>query len=303
MNPSNPVVSVNHLTCRFGKKVALDDVSIEVKRGRVFGLMGENGAGKTTLMKHILGAMTPKQGDVRVFGIDPTRNPPAVLAEIGYLSEDRALPLWMRVTEALRYTQAFYPKWDEAYAERLRNQFRLAPDTRIRHMSRGEKAKMGLLLALAHRPDLLLLDEPSSGLDAVARREILAVVVRSVAEEGRTVIFSSHLLDEVERIVDDVAMIHQGKLVLHASMDDVKATHHRRIVEFAEPRSTLPDIEGVLHAEGEGREWSIISEGDAETTKSALKAAGATIIDESTPSLDSIFVARVVGSRDPVAVA
>lgn len=300
---SESLVTVRNLSCRFGKKLALDNVSLDITKGRVFGLMGENGAGKTTLMKHILGALTPKQGEVRVFGVDPTRNPPMVLSQIGYLSEDRDLPKWMRVKEALRYTQAFYPDWDEGYAERLREQFRLPADARIRNLSRGEKAKAGLLLALAHRPPLLLLDEPSSGLDAVARRDILAVVVRSVAEEGRTVIFSSHLLDEVERVVDDVAMIHHGKVALHMPMDELKATHHRRVVAFDTPVATFPQLPCVLHVEGEGREWAVITHGDADATRAALERAGARVLDETTPSLDSIFVARVLGSQTMQAVA
>ncbi len=300
---SESLVTVRNLSCRFGRKVALDGVSLDITKGRVFGLMGENGAGKTTLIKHILGALTPKQGEVRVFGVDPTRNPPAVLSQIGYLSEDRDLPKWMRVKEALRYTQAFYPDWDESYAERLREQFRLPANARIRNLSRGEKAKAGLLLALAHRPQLLLLDEPSSGLDAVARRDILGVVVRSVAEEGRTVVFSSHLLDEVERVVDNVAMIHHGKLALHMPMDELKATHQRRVVAFAEPVATFPALDCVLHVEGEGREWAVITHGEADVTRSTLEQAGARILDESTPSLDSVFVARVVGSQTMQAVA
>ena len=300
---TDAVITVKNLTCRFGKKTALDDVSLEVTRGRVFGLMGENGAGKTTLIKHLLGALTPTAGDVQVFGMDPTRNPPAVLSQIGYLSEDRDLPRWMRVKEAMRYTQAFFPDWDEGYAERLREQFRLPHDARIRNLSRGEKAKAGLLLALAHRPPLLLLDEPSSGLDAVARREILAVVVRSVAEEGRTVVFSSHLLDEVERVVDDVAMIHEGKVALSMSMDELKATHQRRVVAFAEPVANFPELAGVLLAEGEGREWAVICHGEAAATRKAIEDTGARIIEETTPSLDTVFVARVTGGRHAGAAA
>lgn len=290
-----PLVTVRNLSCRFGRKLALDGVSLDIEEGRVLGLMGENGAGKTTLIKHLLGALTPKQGEVRVFGVDPTRNPPFVLSRMGYLSEDRDLPKWMRVGEALRYTRAFYPDWDESYAEQLRERFQLPADARIRNLSRGEKAKAGLLLALAHRPPLLLLDEPSSGLDAVARRDILGTVVRSVAEEGRTVVFSSHLLDEVERVVDDVAMIHQGKLALRMPMDELKATHHRRVVAFDEAVTDFPDLPCVLHAEGEGNEWAVTSHGEIAATRAALEQAGARIIDESIPTLDAIFVARVVG--------
>ncbi|MFA6240782.1 MAG: ABC transporter ATP-binding protein [Candidatus Hydrogenedentales bacterium] len=300
---TEPIITIENLTCRYGKKVALDRVSFDVTPGRVFGLVGENGAGKTTLMKHLLGALTPQDGAVRVFGADPTRNPTAVLSQIGYLSEDRDLPRWMRVKELMRYTQAFFPDWDESYAEQLRQQFRLDAGTKIRSLSRGEKAKAGLLAALAHRPKLLLLDEPSSGLDAVARKEILAVVMRAVAEEGRTVVFSSHLLDEVERVVDDVAMIHEGRLALLMSMDELKATHQRRVIEFTSDMKTFPKVEGVLHVEGEGREWAVVTHGDADITRKALERAGARILEESVPTLDAIFVARVTGDRSLQAVA
>ncbi|MBX7257999.1 MAG: ABC transporter ATP-binding protein [Candidatus Hydrogenedentes bacterium] len=294
---AEPIITIKNLTCRFGKKVALDRVNFEVIPGRVFGLVGENGAGKTTLMKHLLGALTPQDGQVRVFGADPTRDPTAVLSQIGYLSEDRDLPRWMRVKELMRYTQAFFPDWDQGYAEQLRQQFRLDANTRIRSLSRGEKAKAGLLAALAHRPKLLLLDEPSSGLDAVARKEILAVVMRTVAEEGRTVVFSSHLLDEVERVVDEVAMIHEGRVSLIMPMDDLKATHQRRVVAFETEVKVFPKVAGVLSAEGEGREWAVVTHGDADITRAALTRAGASILEESVPTLDAIFVARVAGDR------
>ncbi len=297
------VISVTHLTHRFGRKVALNDVTLHAKRGRVFGLVGENGAGKTTLMKHLLGSLTPDSGEVRVLGFDPTRNPPAVLSRLGYLSEDRDLPRWMRIKELMRYTAAFYPDWDAAYAERLREQFHLAADAKVRHLSRGEQARAGLLVALAHKPELLLLDGPSSGLDAVARRDILAVVVRSVAEEGRTVVFSSHLLDEVERVADDVAMIHEGKVALFTSMDELKATHQRMVVEFAEKKSEFPAVSGVLEVQGEGREWAVICHGESVATRAALERVGARVLEETVPTLDAIFIARVTGHRSKELVA
>ncbi len=294
---TDAVIEVRNVSHRFGKKAALDGVSLEAKRGRVFGLVGENGAGKTTLMKHLLGSLTPDSGEVRVLGHDPTRNPTAVLARIGYLSEDRDLPRWMRVGELIRYTQAFYPDWDPAYAERLRNQFQLAPDAKIRSLSRGELARAGMLVALAHRPELLLLDEPSSGLDAAARRDILAVIIRSVAEEGRTVVFSSHLLDEVERVSDDVAMIHAGRVAFHGSLDELKATHQRVVVAFDQKLAAFPRLSCVLDVEGEGRDWAVICHGAPASTRAELQGAGARIVEESTPPLDTIFLARVTGGR------
>lgn len=291
------VIEVDHVSHWYGRKPALDNVSFEVHRGRVFGLVGENGAGKTTLIKHLLGSLSPDGGCVRVFGIEPKRNPPAVLARVGYLSEDRDLPLWMRVRELMHYTRSFYPSWDATYAEELREQFRLDPNTRIKNLSRGEKARAGLLVALAHRPELLLLDEPSSGLDAVSRHDILGAIVRSVAEEGRTVVFSSHLLDEVERVADDVAMFHRGHLELLTSMDELRAMHQHLVVEFAEEVHSFPSVPGVIQVRGEGREWSVICHGDSERVRGAISEAGARILAENVPSLDTIFIARVSGGE------
>ena len=140
-------------------------MSVFVSRGSVLGLVGENGAGKTTLIKHLLGSFKAQTGSVRVFDLDPVLDPVGVLGRVGYLSERRDLPGWMRVGEFMRYTQAFYPGWDEQYAGQLLEQFQLNPAQKIKTLSKGEQAKIGLLTALAYRPDLLILDEPSSGLD------------------------------------------------------------------------------------------------------------------------------------------
>src|SRR5262245_4321828 len=229
-----PIVEIRRVTRRFGSKTALDDVSLTVPRGGVFGLIGGHGAGTTTLIKHILGMLKAQTGSVSVFGLDPVQNPVGTLGRIGYLSEDRDLPNWMRVGELMRYTQAFFPTWDEKFAEELREAFDLDRLARVKTLSRGQRARAGLLVALAHRPELLVLDEPSSGLDPVVRRDILGAIIRTIADEGRTVLFSSHLLDEVERVADRVAIIHQGRVLLTAAMDEVKDTHRRVTLRFGQ---------------------------------------------------------------------
>jgi len=291
-----PVI-VRGLTRRFGRKTALDNVDLTVPRGKVFGLVGENGAGKTTLIKHLLGLLKAQTGTVRVFGIDPTKAPEKVLARIGYLSENRDLPNWMRVRELMFYTQAFYPKWDEAYAEELLKTFGLDPTARIKTLSRGQRAQAGLLAALAHRPDLLLLDEPSSGLDPVVRRDILTAIIRTVAEEGRTILFSSHLLDEVERVADNVAMIHNGRIVMSAPLDEIKAQHHRVTLRFTEARTAPPDLPGALLWEGAGQEWTAVCDGQLDELTQHATAIDATIVEQSVPSLEEMFVARVKATR------
>lgn len=222
---SEPVIVVSELTRRFGATTALASVSLSLPRGAVYGLVGANGAGKTTLIKHILGLLRAESGTVRVFGLDPVDDPVGLLSRIGYLSEENDLPGWMRVDELIRYSRAFYPKWDDAYAEELRQKFGLDSTAMVKTLSKGQKARLGLLVALAYRPELLVLDEPSSGLDPIVRRDILGAVIRTIADEGRTVLFSSHLLDEVEEVADHVTMIGSGKIVLSAPLDDIKKTH------------------------------------------------------------------------------
>src|SRR3954452_10002090 len=273
------VVAITNLSRHFGSKTALNDVSMYVPRGKVFGLVGENGAGKTTLIKHVLGLLKAETGSVRVFGLDPVQNPPAVLSRIGYLSENRDLSAWMRVDELLHYTAAFYPKWDPAYAEELRHQFGLDPSARIKNLSRGETAKAGLLVALAYRPELLLLDEPSSGLDPVVRRDILEAIIRTVADEGRTVFFSSHLLDEIERVSDDVAMLHEGKLLWCGPLDEIKAGHHRLTLRFEAVPVAVPRIDGALSVTGSGLEWTVLCNGARNQIFEEAKRLGARIVD------------------------
>jgi ABC-2 type transport system ATP-binding protein len=222
---SDPVIEITNLTRRFGARTALDGVSLSFARGGVYGLVGANGAGKTTLIKHILGLLRAEGGQVRVFGLDPVADPVGVLSRAGYLSEEPDLPGWMRIDELLNYSRAFYPAWDDRYAEELRAKFALEPGAKLKTLSKGQKARAGLLIALAFRPELLVLDEPSSGLDPIVRRDILGAVLRTIADEGRTVLFSSHLLDEVEQVADHVTMIKDGRILESAPLPELKRAH------------------------------------------------------------------------------
>jgi ABC-2 type transport system ATP-binding protein len=287
------IIEAAGLTRRFGAKAALDNVRLTVPRGAVFGLVGVNGAGKTTFIKHVLGLLRAKEGTIRVFGRDPAADPAGVLSRIGYVSEDPDLPGWMRVGELIRYTSAFYPSWDRAFAEELRSSFALDLNAKVKHLSKGQRARTNLVLALAHRPELLVLDEPSSGLDPIVRRDILEAIIRTIAEEGRTVLFSSHLLHEVERVADRVALIDSGRVVFSGALDRIKDTHHRLTLRFPDPRPQPPALVGALTWEGAGAEWIAVCNGELDALRVAATACGAQVVNQRVPSLDEIFVARV----------
>jgi ABC-2 type transport system ATP-binding protein len=286
------VVEIKDVSRQYGAKLALDNVSLSVPAGTVMGLVGENGAGKTTLIKHVLGLLKAQTGSVRVFGKDPVADPVGVLSQIGYVSEEGDLPVWMRVHELLRYAEAFYPTWDAAYAEELRLEFALDLNARLKTLSKGQRARASLMIALAYRPSLLLLDEPSSGLDPIVRRDILGAIIRTIAQEGRTVLFSSHLLGEVERVSDQVAMIRNGRIVFCDTLDGIKENHMRMTLRFDSPRSSPPVLDGVLAWDGSGREWSGVFCGAGPQLEASAALAGAKVVDRTAPSLDEIFVAR-----------
>src|SRR5262245_11056288 len=294
---SDNVIAIRGVTRTFGAKRALDNVDLVVPRGVVFGLVGANGAGKTTLIRHVLGLLKAQTGSVRVLGLDPVQEPVNVLSRIGYLSEEGDLPGWMRVDELMRYMRAFYPTWDEAYAQDLRKQFALDPAAKVKTLSKGQKARAGLLVALAYRPELLLLDEPSSGLDPIVRRDILGSIVRTIADECRTVLFSSHLLDEVERISDRVAMLKGGRILFTGELDDIKQTHHRLTLRFMDERRHPPVLGGFLSWEGRGCVWTAVAHGRLDELTLAASAVGAEVLEERALSLDEIFLAQVGDPR------
>ena len=288
---SEAVIQLNEVTRRFGAKMALDNITLSIERGSVFGLVGENGAGKTTLIRHVLGLLRAQQGSVRAFGLNPVDYPREVLSRIGYLSEDRDLPNWMTVAQLLRYSQAFYSGWDEKFAEDLCSQFELEAKQQIKHLSRGQRARAGLVVALAHRPDLLILDEPSSGLDPIVRRDILSAIIRTVADEGRTVLFSSHLLEEVERVADSVAIIRSGGVGLNGPLTEILQSHHRLTLHFDSPPAAQPELPGVLSCNGSGQEWTVLCNGGVDELRLAAAKSGAKVVEEETPTLDEVFLA------------
>jgi ABC-2 type transport system ATP-binding protein len=200
----------------------LDGVTFSVGRGQVVGLLGKNGAGKTTLIRIAMGMIEAQQGRVSVLGMDPRQQPVEVKRRVGYVAEDQILPPYMRVGEILDLHRELFPTWDDAMAGGLMERFDLSRGARIRSLSKGQARRVALLCAMAHRPEVLLLDEPASGLDPAARREFLETSIQLLNESGCTILFSSHYMTDIERMADRIVMIHDGRVLIDRDLDELR---------------------------------------------------------------------------------
>lgn len=227
----------------------LDGVSFDVTAGEVVGLLGRNGAGKTTLIRIAMGMIEPQAGEVRVFGLDPVRDPIPVKRRIGYVSEEQTLPGFLSIGDVIRLHRGLYPAWDDLMAEGLCSRYGLDWSTKVKDLSKGQARQVALLCAVSHKPELLILDEPAGGLDPAARRDFLETSIQLLNEAGSTILFSSHHMSDVERMAGRVVMLHAGKVLLDDPLDELQETVTVAIVPHAEGRaaelSAMPECLGV----------------------------------------------------------
>jgi ABC-2 type transport system ATP-binding protein len=221
-----------------GKDV-LNGVSFSVENGEVVGLLGRNGAGKTTLIRVAMGMLAAQHGSVQVLGMDPRRDAVQVKQRIGYVSEDQILPPFMTVEKIMALHRGLFPNWDDEIAAGLVERFHLPLQAKIRTLSKGQARQVALLCAVAHRPELLILDEPAGGLDPAARREFLETSIRLLNEAGSTILFSSHHMPDVERMAGRIVMLHQGRVLLDRDLDSLREEHCLAMV----PRDAGADAE------------------------------------------------------------
>ena len=217
------VIETKGLCRSFGATPAVLGLDLQVPEGSVFGLLGENGSGKTTTIRMIMGNLVPHDGEVRVWGHDPLRIPLRERARIGCVWDEMELPIWMRLREAMDLHASYFPQWDAVQAQELLKRFELNLRAPFGTLSKGQKRRFLLLLAVAQQPDLLVLDEPSSGLDVAVRRQFLDLLMELANTRRLTILISSHILSDVERIIDRVAFIKAGRLVRQDSLEDLKA--------------------------------------------------------------------------------
>jgi ABC-2 type transport system ATP-binding protein len=298
---SAPVVFEN-VTRRFGTTLALDRVGFTVVPGSILGLVGRNGAGKTTALRLALGTLWPDSGSIRTLGLDPRTHGLDVATRVALLSEEAALYPWMTVGEILKFTGALHRRWDAALANRLSAQLDLDPAKKIRQLSRGTRAKVALVLAVAARPELLLLDDPTAGLDPLVRREVLDGVLAAVADEGGAVVYASHLVHDVERVADQVIVLDGGVITLEGELEALKSRFRRARAVFDGDAPAGATVSGMIEALSDGHVLTVTADAASEELEGRLRTLGAReVIVEPLP-LEEILVA-LLRERRPKGVA
>jgi ABC-2 type transport system ATP-binding protein len=254
------VLETRELTKRFGRHEALSQCTLSIPSGHVVGLVGPNGAGKSTLMNLSVGLSRPSQGSIEVLGAVPAGGADQ-LARVGFVSQDHATYAGLSVGEHLKLGARMNPCWDTAVASRRVEQLGLDPRQRAGRLSGGQQAQLALTLALAKRPELLVLDEPVASLDPLARREFLEIIMESVAEQQISVILSSHLVADVERVCDYLVILVASRIVLAGEVDDILASHHRLVGPTGDATPLLAN-QKVIESHRLGRQTMLIVHSD-----------------------------------------
>jgi len=252
--PQDIALRMEAVSKRYDHKRVLDELSLDVPTGSVLGLLGKNGQGKTTLLKCALGLVRPDSGVLTVLHEPANDLSAAAKARIGYVPQEITLYPWMRAAQLIDYMSAFYPNWNSALVSKLMSEWELNPQDRVGKMSVGTRQKLAIILALAHEPDLLMLDEPAASLDPLARREFLKAVLSVAADGARTVVFSTHITSDLERVANRVAILRDGKIVFDGEMDELKDSIKRLHVSSSRALPLALDVPGAVRVKVDGNE-------------------------------------------------
>ncbi len=271
------VLETKGLTKYYGGTLAVDHMDLEIPRGCICGFVGRNGAGKTTAIKMMLGLLNPTAGSSRLLGCDSSALTPTIRQRIGYVTEGHRLFRWMSIGGLEKFQRSFFPKqWDDKFFADMIEYFELSKKQKIKWLSNGQRAQVSLALALAPNPELLIMDDPTLGLDAAIRRQFLEGMIELIMRQGRTVLFSSHILGDVERVSDRIVVIDKGVLRANCSLEQFQKAIKKAILSFADSVPEQVDIDGVLHCRRseKGLELTLVGTDDEEIAEWA-KSAGA----------------------------
>jgi ABC-2 type transport system ATP-binding protein len=299
MISSSPVINLENLTYAYGRRSdAVHDFNLRVEAGRCYGLFGRNGAGKTTTIKCLLNLLRPQLGQVRMFGLDPSKHEVEVKRRLTYVPDQVAFYPWMSVRETLDYLASFRTHWNAKVERELLDRFRLNPDQRAAALSKGQRTQVALIAAVCPEPDLLLLDEPTSGLDPIVRREFIETVIGAYQEGNpgnRTILVSTHLITEFEGLIDEFTIMDQGHALMTLNADEARERYQKIRVRFAEQPPPQLDLREALQVRRSGRELDLIVNGGRPELLSRLQKYNPEALSTEALTLEEIFVATLKG--------
>lgn len=295
---SDVAIKTTKLTKMYGNALAVNGLELQVKKGSIYGFLGRNGAGKTTTIKLLLNLIYPTSGQAWIFGHDVVTEGLQVRGKVGYVAEEPIIYDYMKVSEVVNFCKDTYSNWDMAVVGRYIDLFELPVGKKVKELSKGMKNQLALAAALGCKPELLILDEPTGGLDPIKTKEFFGVILEQVAETGQTVFFSSHRLDEVERVADWVGIIDNGQLVFDKSMDDLKTQlkNIRVVFENEKPLNGIRDLPGIRAVTPQGRGYLVQCEGGVEEIVTRLNEFNPIDIEVIDVSLEDIFI-RYTGGK------
>ncbi len=267
----NAMIEIRGLHYRYQADYdVLRGLDLNIGEGEIVGLLGRNGAGKTTLLHLAMGLLTPQSGEIRVFGKSPQQSDVEVKRRIGFASESQVLPPAMSVQQVLNYHRNLFPDWDDDLLARLMQRFPLPARRRVRSLSKGQSRQLALLCALAHRPELLILDEPGGGLDPAARREFLETSIQLLNEHGTKILFSSHHMTDVERMASRIVLLEDGDALIDTDLDALRESY---CVASAESRDGFDQLPNCLRIRQRGPVWNAVCKGSTEEVQQLLPQA------------------------------
>ena len=290
----SPAVSIHELSVRYGSTVALDRVSLAVEPATVYALLGRNGAGKSSLVRVLLGQQQSSSGTSTLLGADPWRRRTELMTRVGVVPEDPDAPESMTVSELVRFSSKLYPRWRSSTVSSRLEHFELPLGTPFARLSKGQKAQVMLSLALGHEPELLVLDDPTLGIDAVARRAVYSELITELAERGTTVVITSHDLSGVESIADRIGILHHGSLILDEPLEAIKERFRLVLLRChhgTDPATILHQLTPVSMSSGELGTEALVSAFNGERWAAIERHAGVASADVRAASLEQLFVA------------
>ncbi len=256
---SDGVVEINGLVKKFGRKTVVNNLSLSVPRGCVYGLIGPNGAGKSTTLKSLMRLLRTSGGSMKVLGHDVTTDFQAIKNRVGYVPETHQIYRWMKINRVIEFTRSFYPAWNDQFCDQMLQLMELDPGKKVKHLSKGMLAKLALLLAVCHEPELLVLDEPLSGLDPIVRDEFIDGVLKTICEQETTVIFSSHTIGDVQRLADSVGILYGGQLLVNQSTESLLGSARQiKVVASDDSVTELNSVpDRTIHQQQNGRQFVV----------------------------------------------